>query len=181
MHFWNKLSTAALMRLTILASLNLLLVRIVGRWDILLHPWFFLSIVTLNLGLYAVMVYSGTLNTTLVGMMLGGLAATLGTIAYAGMGPTAFMYGGPFGELGRLVESLLNHALEALPATVYQGGPLGRRYNWWPLLGYLVVDVFGLIAIVAGGWLARRLRPKLGRRNASTAPPPLDTGTATAL
>src|SRR5207237_9901066 len=109
MHFWNKLSTAALMRLTILASLNLLLDRLVGRWDILLHPWFFLSIVTLNLGLYAVMVYSGTLNTTLIGMMLGGLAATLGTIAFAGMDATAFMFGGPFAQLGRWVESLLDY------------------------------------------------------------------------
>jgi len=38
MHFWNKLSTAALMRLTVLASLNLIVLRLVGRWDILLHP-----------------------------------------------------------------------------------------------------------------------------------------------
>src|SRR5436305_1661787 len=81
MHFWNKLTTAALMRLSILAALNLVLGRVVGRWDILLHPWFFLTIVTLNLGLYAIMVYTGSLNTTLIGMMLGGLAATLGTLA----------------------------------------------------------------------------------------------------
>ena len=50
MHFWNKLSTAALMRLTILASLNLLMGRLVARLDILLHPWLFLSIITLNPG-----------------------------------------------------------------------------------------------------------------------------------
>src|SRR5437870_4756713 len=103
MHFWNKLSTAALMRLTILASLNLLLVRLVGSLQVLLHPWFFLIVVTLNLGLYAVMVYSGSLNTTLIGMMLGGLAATLGTLAFAGMDATAFMYGSPFAQLGRWV------------------------------------------------------------------------------
>jgi hypothetical protein len=80
MHFWNKLSTAALMRLTVLASLNVIMLRLVRRWDILLHPWFFLSMVALDLGLYSVMVYSGTLNRTLIGMMLGGLAATLGTL-----------------------------------------------------------------------------------------------------
>src|SRR4029077_2674494 len=111
MHFWNKLSTAALMRLTILASLNLLLVRAVGSLETLLHPWFFLIVVTLNLGLYAVMVYSGTLNTTLIGMMLAGLAATVGTLAYAGMDPTSFMYGGPFARIGRWVESLLDYVL----------------------------------------------------------------------
>ncbi len=86
MHFWNKLSTAALMRLTILASLNLLMGRVVGDWETVLHPLFFLSILTIDLGLYALMVYSGTLNKTLIGMMLGGLVAVLGVIAYAGIG-----------------------------------------------------------------------------------------------
>ena len=86
MHFWNKLSTAALMRLTVLTSLNLTMLRLVGQLDILLHPWFFLSMVTLDLGLYSVMVHSGTLNKTLIGIMLGGLAATLGTLVYTGMG-----------------------------------------------------------------------------------------------
>jgi hypothetical protein len=37
MHFWNKLSTAALMRLTVLTSLNLIMLRLVGQWDILLQ------------------------------------------------------------------------------------------------------------------------------------------------
>jgi hypothetical protein len=156
MHFWNKLSTAALMRLTILASLNLLLVRLVGRLEILLHPWLLLSIITLNLGLYAVLVYSGTLDTTLIGMLLGGLAAILGTIGYAGMGPTAFMYGGPFQALGRVVELLADRAVGLLPAGLYGGRPLRVPYQWLPLLGYLVVDALGLMAIVAGGALARR-------------------------
>jgi hypothetical protein len=166
MHFWNKLSTGALMRLTILVSLNLLLGRLVGSWGLLLHPWFFLTVVTLNLGLYAVMVYSGTLNTTLIGMMLGGLAATLGTIAYAGIDPTAFMFGGPFGEIGRWVKSLVDGALEA-----YGGSRLRLRYDWLPLIGYFVIDGAGLVAILGGGWLARRLRSRMERSQAMTAPP----------
>src|SRR5262245_4566350 len=112
MHFWNKLSTAALMRLTILASLNLLLLRLVGKIEILFHPWFYLSIITLNLGLYATMVYSGSLNMGLVGMMVGGLIGTLASIAYAGMDATAFMYGGRFGELGSRIESYVEYVLE---------------------------------------------------------------------
>lgn len=172
MHFWNKLSTAALMRLTILASLNLLLGRLVGRWDILLHPWFFLVVVTLNLGLYAIMVYTGTLNKTLIGMMLGGLVATLGTLAYTGMGPPAFMYDGPFREIGRLVESLLNRAIVAMPARVYAGSPLRLRYDWVSMIGYLVVDLAGLIVILVGGWLARRLRARHERPNVPMTPPP---------
>ncbi len=96
MHFWNKLSTAALMRLTILASLNLIMGRVVGNWQTVLHPLFFLTILTIDLGLYALMVYSGTLNKTLIGMMLGGLTAVIGAIAFAGSGPSSFSYGGPF-------------------------------------------------------------------------------------
>ena len=41
-------------------------------------------------------------------------AATLGTIAYTGMDSTAFMYGGPFQELGSSVESLLARVLVAV-------------------------------------------------------------------
>src|SRR3954447_22267432 len=125
MHLWNKLSTAALMRLTVLASLNLIMLRLVARWDILLHPWFFLSMVTVDLGLYSVMVYSGALNKTLIGMMLGGLAATLGTLMYTGMGASAIVNGGPLARLGDLVmESAVNPALLALPQRIYAGGPL---------------------------------------------------------
>ena len=82
MHFWNKLSTAALMRLTILASLNLLLGRLLAGWAFALHPLFFLTIVTLDLGLYSLMVYSGALNKTLIAMMLAGLAGVLAVVAW---------------------------------------------------------------------------------------------------
>lgn len=140
MHFWNKLSTAALMRLTILASPNLWLSRLVERLDLLLHPWLFLPIITLNLGLSTVMVYSGTLNKTLIGMMLGGLTTTLATLVFAGMGPSAFMYGSPFRELGQFVaESAINPALEALPAPIHASGPLRLPYSWLPLLGHVLI------------------------------------------
>jgi hypothetical protein len=161
MHFWNKLSTSALMRLTILASLNLLLGRLVDGWDILLHPWFFLGVVTLNLGLYALMVYPRTLNTTLIGMMLGGLAATVGIIAYVGMDPRSFMYGGPFRDLGFQIGSFVNRLLQALPDQVYSGGPLQLGGAGQFRLGYLAVDVPGLLVIAAGGWLARRLQERI--------------------
>jgi hypothetical protein len=177
MPFWNKLSTAALMRLTILASLNLLLGRLVGRWDILLHPLFFLIIVTLNLGLYAVMVYSGTLNLTLIGMMLGGLAATLWIIAYTGIGPRAFMYGGPSAQIRLLVESILTRVLEVLRDQAkpprWQTPDLPGLLNGEKLvlIGYLVIDTAGLILIGAGGWSAPHLRKRMEGRNATTARP----------
>ena len=169
MHFWNKLSTAALMRLTVLASLNLIMLRLVGQWEILLHPWFFLSMVTLDLGLYSVMVYTGTLNKTLIGMMLGGLAATLGTLVYTGMGASALE--GPLFRLGDFVmESAVNPALLALPQRIYAGGPLGPLHYW--LLGSSLIDALGLVAIATGGVLARLLQAKFpGRGSPPTASP----------
>jgi hypothetical protein len=170
MHFWNKLSTAALMRLTVLASLNLIMLRLVGQWDILLHPWFFLSMVTLDLGLYSVIVYSGTLNKTLIGMMLGGLAATLGTLVYTGIGASAFAYGSPLVRLGDFVMvSAVNPALLALPQRIYAGGPLRFGYYRLSLLGNSLVDTLGLVAIVTGGVLARLLQARFPGRD---SPPP---------
>jgi hypothetical protein len=171
MHFWNKLSTAALMRLTILASLNLIFLRLVERWEILLHPWFFLSMVTLDLGLYSVMVYSGTLNKTLIGMMLGGLAATLGTLVYTGTGASAF---GALERLGHFgMQSAVNPALLALPRRVYTGGPLRLRYYQKSLLGNSLIDALGLAAIVTGGVLARLLQARFTRAsNTGITPSP---------
>jgi hypothetical protein len=170
MHFWNKLSIAALMRLTVLASLNLIMLRLVGEWDTLLHPWFFLSMVTVDLGLYSVMVYSGTLNKTLIGMMLGGLAATLGTLVYTGIGASAFAGGGPLVRLGDFVmESAVNPALLALPERAYTGGPLRLWYYQLSLLGNSLIDALGLVAIVTGGVLARLLQARLPGRDSPSA------------
>ncbi len=187
MHFFNKLSTAAMMRLTILASLNLLLYRLLGGRDFVLHPFVFLNIVTLNLGLYAVMVYSGTLNKTLIGMMLGGLTATLAILKYTGMDASGFgdaglYYWGPFGRVGLfLVESAINPALEALPAQIYASGPLKVPVDWLYWLGYGVSDALGLIAIAACGGAARILQASSRRRETPEAPLPLDDRAATPL
>jgi hypothetical protein len=158
------------MTLTVLASLNLIMLRLVGQWDVLLHPWFFLSMVNLDLGLCSVMVYSGTLNKTLIGMMLGGVAATLGTLVYTGFGASAIRNGGPLVRLGDFVmESAVNPALLALPQRVYAGGPLRLRYYQLSLLGNSLIDALGLVAIVTGGELARLLQARFPGRD---SPPP---------
>ncbi len=172
MHFWNKLSTAALMRLTILASLDLLLGRLVGDWGILLHPLFFLIIVTLNLGLYAVMVYTGTLNLTLIGMMSSGLAATLLTLAYTGISPRTFLlHGGPFQVIWGPLQSLLNGVVTALPASVYAGGPLSLSGYALQFIGYALAGAAGLILIIAGGLIARAMNKEPRTPDTSTASP----------
>jgi hypothetical protein len=169
-HFWNKLSTAALMRLTILASMNLIMGRVVGGWLIMLHPLFFLTVLTIDLGLYALMVYSGTLNKTLIAMMLAGLAGVLAVIGYGGAEAPAFMYGGPFRDVGRYLGNKINEVLAMLPPTAYQRPPLRLAGDRLTLLAYLLVDIVGLAVIVAVGWVARALQAREGRR-ATPAPP----------
>jgi hypothetical protein len=168
-HFWNKLSTAALMRLTILASLNLIMGRVLGGWLFMLHPLFFLTVLTIDLGLYALMVYSGTLNKTLIAMMLAGLAGVLAVIAYAGADESAFAYGGRFQEIARWLEGVVNMALEALSVSASRARP--KRF-WWQhglLIAYLAVDFIGLLMIAAGGLVARILQA--GSRHRGTSAP----------
>jgi hypothetical protein len=115
------------------------------------------------------MVYTGTLNKTLIGMMLGGLAATLGALVYTGMGASAFAYGGSL-RLGDFVmQSAVNPALMELPQGIYAGGPLRLRYDQLSLLGNCLMDALGLLAIVTGGALARLLQTRfLGWESLST-------------
>jgi hypothetical protein len=159
----NKLSTAALMRLSILASFNLLLGRFVGYWQ-LLHPLFFLIVVTLDLGLYAVMVYSGTLNRTLIAMMLAGLVGVLLVIAYGGSDASAFTYGGPYRELAEWAERMVNAATQIFPKAGFQPPP---KQFWWIHgieVAHVMLDAMGLAAIIASGFLARALRSSARRR-----------------
>jgi hypothetical protein len=180
----NKLSTAALMRLTVLASLNLIMGRLVGSWMILLHPLFFLTMVTLDLGLYALMVYSGTLNKTLIGMMLAGLAGVLLVIALAGADREAIGPGGPWADVTRWVDTLTLGVKQFLSPDANGVAPFWsrwRRYDHVLLFGYFVGDVLGLILIAAGGLLARALQAGSGRRDNPAPPPPLDAGAASPL
>jgi hypothetical protein len=170
MHFWNKLSIAALMRLTILASMNLIMGRVVGSWQTVLHPLFLLSVLTIDLGLYALMVYSGTLNKTLIGMMVGGLAAVFGVIAFAGYGPSAFSYGGPFPGVARQLEALINRVLQALSSSP-PPPPFRIPWDWQIVAGYVAADLAGLILIAAGGITARVLQARSPGRDAPAPPP----------
>ena len=180
----NELSTAALMRRTILASLNLIMGRLVGSWVTLLHPLFFLSMVTIDLGLYALMVHSGTLNKTVIGLMLAGLAGVLMAIAFAGTGPDAIGPGGPWADVTRQVDSLILGIRRVLSPDVGGSAPFWtrlRRYDHLLLFGYILGDEIGLILIAAGGGLARALQAGVMGRDGPAPPPPLDAGAASPL
>lgn len=175
----NKLSTAALMRLSLLAALNLILGRFVGYWN-LLHPLFFLIVLTIDLGLYALMVHSGTLNKTLIAMMIGGLAGVLAIIAYGGLSASAFAYGGPYRQLGFDLEIAVNHVVRSFPDAKI---PAPSRQFWWAYrheVAYAAVDVLGVGLILAAGMLARILQARSLRRE-RPAPPPIDSTAASPL
>jgi hypothetical protein len=177
----NKLSTAALMRLTILAALNLFMGRLLDGWLVMLHPLFFLSVLTLDLGLYAVMVYSGTLNRTPIAMMLTGLVGVLTILAWGGgLGASLFMNGGPFRDLALLVEEDVNR-LVTWWTRVSKGRLVNLRGDSLLLLAYVPVDLAGVATIVAVGWLARALQERARRREHPAPPPPLDAGAASPL
>lgn len=169
----NKLSTAALMRLTILASLDLIMGRVVDSWYTVLHPFFFLVVVTLNLGLYAVMVYSGTLNKALIAMMLTGLAGVVAIlIVGGGLGAPLFMSGGPFRRLGLGMQEAINHLLARLPTSMHAGGPLRLWGQTLDLLAHGMIDLAGLTAIISAGRLARALQGRETRGGPPEAPRP---------
>jgi hypothetical protein len=97
------------------------------------------------------------------------------------MDPTAFMYGGPYQSIGRLVVDLFNQAIRAMPARIYAGRPVQLPWDRLSLISYGVIDLAGLIAILLGGWLARRLQARQSRRNVRTTPLPLDAGAASPM
>jgi hypothetical protein len=130
------------------------------------------------------MVYSGTLNKTLIGMMLAGLAAVLIIIAFAGAEPDAIGPGGPWADVTRWVDSLTLRIKDILSPDVGGSAPFWmrwRRYDHVLLFGYIVGDVLGLILIAAGGLLARALQARSRRRDDPAPPPPLDAGAASPL
>jgi hypothetical protein len=175
----NKLSTAALMRLSVLAALNLIMGRMLGGWILLMHPLFFLTVLTLDLGLYALMVYSGTLNRTLIAMMLAGLAEVVAIILYNGIGPGAFAYGGRFRDLGFFLHEKANELLATPPPGMNPGRPWRLTGDQLTLMAYVPVDVLGLAAIVLAGLVARAWQTRSGRREPPG--PPLDSASTTPL
>ncbi len=158
----NRLSTSAMMRLSVLAALNLILIRQFDREVVLLHPVVILSAVTIDLGLYALMVYSGTFNRTLIAMMIAGLTSVLAAIAFGGLGPSSFAHGNPHEGLARIAEALIDRSLRLW--AIVRGDRLSTRFAFaWEersKVGYLIADVIGGGAIGIAGLLTRRTRPK---------------------
>jgi hypothetical protein len=202
MRFGSDLSTGALMRLMVLIALELVLFQ--GVWPIVWVPPITMMIVTLNLGLYLVVIRPRHLNTAAVGMMIAGLVAVLLVAAYsavqfwvrwppgtAGAGVWFPRPGFPrrgwfsqsisVGFIGRLLLDALAPFLSEPPNTQSAVELVVLAVSRWvPFMESVLLDLAGLVVILVGGRLGRRWRER-EQRGGPARPVPLDGGAATPL
>jgi hypothetical protein len=140
------LSTRELLRLVVLAALNLLLFR--GIWWILMWSPVALVAVIVNLGLVCTWVRPRTLNRAILASMGAGLAVILGSLAY--LADASFR------------ARLAGWILQALPDRLYYALPdTLRTASGIQLLDFAILDAIGIGAMLVAGWLAwpRRSAP----------------------
>jgi hypothetical protein len=137
--------------------------------------------VTLDLGLYALIVYTGTLNKTLITMMLAGLASVLIVIAYSRAHTSFFASDFPFRKLAERIEDLTNGTTRMFPKAGFRAPP---KQFWWEHgieVAYMVVDVIGLVVIIVSGLMARVLWTRSAHRDRLASSLPLDSAAASPL
>jgi hypothetical protein len=185
-----KISIGSIMLFIIVVALQLVLFQ--GVWWIVMAPPITILVLTLNLGLFFLLVRPPALEPRIVGMLLGGLAAFLIIMMlFLSEGqnvprPTPFRRWrmGPAGPIGKLVDNALVSWLTRLPD---QQSPTATVL-WFILVNLnliesVLLDLLGLALIWAGGWVESRLRCRWVRPRAPglTVLPPLDDRAATPL
>jgi hypothetical protein len=202
MRFGSDLSTGALMRLMVLIALELVLFQ--GVWYIVWLPPITMMIVTLNLGLYLVVIRPRHLNSTAVGMMIAGLIAVLLVAAYSavqfqvpwppGSAGAGVWFPRPrlprrawffrfvsVGVIGRLLFAFFALFLSEPPDAQSAVESVVLAVSLWvPFIESLLLDLVGLVLILLGGRLGRRWREREQRGGAARSVP-LDGGAATPL
>jgi hypothetical protein len=157
----TSLSTRELMRLVVLAALNLLLFQ--GVWWIMIYPPVALVIAILNLALFCTCVRPRSLNRGVIAALGGGLIVALGVAAYlaeANFRP-------------RLAVALL----DCLPAALDDRLPAAvRSSSAVQFLDFALLDGLGAAAMALSGWLAwPRHRPRLEASERHSARPSPET------
>lgn len=170
-------STGAIMLLIVVVAVEMVMFQ--GVWEIVLFPSITMIFLAFNLGLYFLLVRPRSMETRIIGMIWGGVAAFFGVAGYL---LTVDSSRGPGGFLGRIVEDFLKNWAMSLSA---QAGALAMilrfvtaRIVW---LEFAVLDLLGLTLIGAGGWLQNRLHDRRVRARAAgqTGLAPLDDRAAT--
>jgi hypothetical protein len=185
-----KVSIGSLMLYVILVALQLVLFQ--GVWQILLVPPITIVVLTLNLGLFFLLVRPPALEPRIAGMLLGGLAAFVTIMmTLVSDGPNlrwAIPYRrgrlGPMGQIGKLVDDALFRWLTSLPDPKSPTAMvLGFISDNIFIIEMISLNLLGVALICAGGWLERQLRGRWVRARAPglTGLPPLDDRAATPL
>jgi hypothetical protein len=187
-----KVSIGSLMLFIILVALQLVLFQ--GVWWILVSSPITIMVLTLNLGMFFVLVRPPALEPRIIGMLLGGLLAfvTLGmtlsshgqSMRWATLGRRRRVGPMPMGPIGKLVDDALVSWLTSLPdqqsptATI-----LGFIIFNINIIECILLDLIGVALIWAGGWLESWLRSRWFSVRAPelTGLPPLDDRAATPL
>jgi hypothetical protein len=155
----NKISTAVLMWFIALVAIELAAFH--GVWFIILAPPITMAVLTINLGVFFLMVRPKLLEARIIGMMLGGLVACFATVL--GVIPE------PLGMFDHL-QNVLYTGASSLPDP--QGviarslRSLGRNFY---IFYFAVLDVLGVAIIWAGGWLGNRWRRRRVHTRATVA------------
>ncbi len=168
----KQTSTAALMWLIVLVAFELVLFQEV--WFIVLVPPITIGVLAINLGFLFLMVRPKLLETRIIGMLLGGVAASFVTVAGMVAGT---------GILNDLRNALVNWAASPLENQGLTVKFVRFVAENLVVVGYALLDLLGVAVIWAGGRLENRWR----RRRAHARPPspaaipPLDECAASPL
>jgi hypothetical protein len=175
--FRFQTSTAAIMLLVAVVALELVMFQ--GVWRFVVAPPNTMLFLAFNLGLFFMLVRPRSLETWILGMIWGGVAASFGMVAY---GLTVDPALGPAGVLARVAKPILETWANSL--STQRTGLAGiLRFLVTHVIWFesVLLDLLGITVIAAGGSLENSLRGRLARARAPGRPgvPPLDDRAAT--
>jgi hypothetical protein len=163
-------STGAIMLLVVVVALEMVLFREI--WVIVLFPPITMIFLAMNLGLFYLLARPRNLETRIIGMIWGGVAAFLGIVEYQAL---SHVNGG--GGLG-VLEPLLEGTFKSWAMSVKgQNAPGAISLRWlsthahW--LEFAMLDALGVVVIWLGGRAQKRLGARWVRAEARDGPPPL--------
>jgi hypothetical protein len=163
-------STGAIMLLVVVVALEMVLFREI--WVIVFFPPITMIFLAMNLGLFYLLAHPRNLETRIIGMIWGGVAAFLGIVTYQALSP---VHGG--GGLG-LLEPLLEGTFLSWAISVTDLNSPGAMTLFWlsthaHWIEFALLDALGVVVIWLGGGMQKRLGRRWLQAEATLAPVPL--------
>ena len=163
-------STGAIMLLVVVIALEMVLFQEV--LGLVLFPPITMIFVAMNLGLFYLLARPRNLETRIIGMIWGGVAAFFGLVAYQAL--SHLRGGGGVGVLETFLEDTLKSLRMSLKDQNGRGAMtlqwLGAYAHW---LEFAMLDALGVLLIWFGGRAQRRLGTRWARSQAPEGRAPL--------